>query len=63
MTAHALRVGRLPQYRTLLANAPAVAVARAPGYLEYGRTLAVRLAAWSPTGGAYWGWAQQDRGK
>ena len=43
-TAHALRAGRVPQYRTLTANAPAVAIAPALGYREYGTTLAVRLA-------------------
>jgi hypothetical protein len=58
MTAHAPRAGRVPRYRTLLADAPAVAVARALGYREYARTLAVRLAAWLRTGG----WAPQDRG-
>jgi predicted GNAT family acetyltransferase len=44
MTAHALRAGRAPLYRTLLANAPAVAVARALGYREYARTLALHYA-------------------
>jgi GNAT superfamily N-acetyltransferase len=58
MTTHALRAGLVPQYRTLLANAPALAVARALGYREYGRTLAVRLAAWSPTGDL----AHEERG-
>jgi GNAT superfamily N-acetyltransferase len=41
MTAHGLRAGRAMLYQTLLANAPAVAVARGLGYRPYARTLAV----------------------
>ena len=41
MTAHGLRAGRALLYQTLLANAPAVAVARGLGYRPYARTLAV----------------------
>ena len=45
---HALEGGLVLQYRTLAANAPSMAVARALGFREYARTLAVRLR---PEGG------------
>jgi predicted GNAT family acetyltransferase len=44
MTAFGLARGAVLRYQTLQANAPAVAIARALGYQEYARTLAVRLA-------------------
>ncbi|WP_035601269.1 GNAT family N-acetyltransferase [Haloferula sp. BvORR071] len=44
LAARALRAGLLPQYRTLEANAPSVAIARALGFERYGCSVAVRLA-------------------
>lgn len=43
MTATALREGTSPHYQTLAANVASRAIARALGFTEYARTLAVRL--------------------
>lgn len=51
ITEYALRSGLLPQYRTLRANAPSMAVARVLGYQEYAASIAVRLLS-NPTGKA-----------
>jgi GNAT superfamily N-acetyltransferase len=40
---HALAAGLLPQYRTLRANAPAIAVAKRLGFTEYGFSVYVRM--------------------
>ena len=42
-THHALASGLVPQYRTLFSNAPSMGIARRLGFVEYGRSLAVRL--------------------
>jgi RimJ/RimL family protein N-acetyltransferase len=52
MTAHGLARGGVMQYRTLHANLPSLAIARALGFQRFALTLAVRL---SPPG-------QQGRG-
>jgi acetyltransferase (GNAT) family protein len=41
---HALNAGLLPQYRTLVANAPSMRIAERLGFKEYGFSVAVRLA-------------------
>lgn len=41
--ARAAKAGLLPQYRTLEANAPSIAVAEALGFIRYGCSVAVRL--------------------
>jgi GNAT superfamily N-acetyltransferase len=43
MSAHGLATGGVMQYRTLQANLPSVAVARALGFRRFALTLAVRL--------------------
>jgi GNAT superfamily N-acetyltransferase len=40
---HALSAGLVPQYRTLQANAPAIAVAKRLGFVEYGFSVYVRM--------------------
>jgi RimJ/RimL family protein N-acetyltransferase len=40
---HALSAGLLPQYRTLLANEPSMAVARRLGFVPYGYSVSIRL--------------------
>ena len=42
-TRHALAAGLVPQYRTLFSNAPSMGIARRLGFVEYGRSLAIRL--------------------
>ncbi len=44
-TAAALAAGHLPQYQTLLANLPALAVARALGFERFATTLSIHLTA------------------
>ena len=39
-----LTQGLIPQYRTLCANAPSIAIATALGFVAYSENLAVRLA-------------------
>lgn len=41
--AHALSAGLLPQYRTLRANQPSIAVAKRLGFAEYGFSVYVRM--------------------
>jgi GNAT superfamily N-acetyltransferase len=43
LTVDVLRQGLVPQYRTLVANQPAMAIARALGFAYYATTVAVRL--------------------
>ena len=42
---HALGAGLLPQYRTLVANAPSMGIAKRLGFVEYGFSISVRLRA------------------
>ena len=44
LTAQALRGGKTHQYRALISNEASLAVARSVGYVEWARTLFVRLA-------------------
>lgn len=44
VTGLALAEGLVPQFRTLASNRPALALARALGYLPYARTVSVRFA-------------------
>jgi GNAT superfamily N-acetyltransferase len=39
----ALAAGRIPQFRTLIENEPALRIARSLGFIEYAKTIAVRL--------------------
>lgn len=50
MAAAARSRGYVPQYRTLYSNAGSLAVGKAAGFREWGRTLAVRLRGWAPEG-------------
>jgi predicted GNAT family acetyltransferase len=43
LTEEALHQGLGPQYRTLEANAPAMAIAHTLGFMHYATTVAVRL--------------------
>ena len=43
LAARALQAGLVPQYRTLLSNAPSMRVARKLGFAQYGSTIAARL--------------------
>jgi hypothetical protein len=43
-TSELLRRGMLPQWQTLVANEPAVAIGRSLGYVEWSLSLALRLA-------------------
>jgi len=45
LTEEALQRGLVPQYRTLETNVPAMAIARALGFVHYATTVAVRLKA------------------
>ncbi|HYF65966.1 MAG TPA: GNAT family N-acetyltransferase [Herpetosiphonaceae bacterium] len=43
LAAHAVQLGLIPQYRTLLANGPSLRVAARLGFQPYAETLALRL--------------------
>ncbi len=44
-TQDAVRAGLIPQYRTLIANTPSMAIARRLGFEDYGFTVYVRLGS------------------